>query len=63
MEKDRQRVSCWFDLPQGSGILCLRLDAVPGTPLYVVTVPAEGDYLTYVHDRIPLVSAITAHPA
>ena len=54
MEKDRKRVSRWFDLEPGQGVLCLRLDAAPGTPLYVITRPAEGDYLADIHDRIPV---------
>lgn len=53
MEKDRHRASRWFELAPGQGILCLRLDAAPGTPLYVVTRPAEGDYLADIHDRMP----------
>jgi hypothetical protein len=54
MEKDPQRRSHWFELEEGQGILCLRLDGAPGTPLYVVTVPATGGYLAEIHDRIPL---------
>jgi len=54
MEKNRQRVSCWFELPEGQGILCLRLDAAPGQPLYIVTRPATGEYLAEIHDRAPV---------
>lgn len=54
MEKDRHRVSRWFEMEPGQGILCLRLDTAPGTPLYVVTRPAAGDYLADIHDRIPV---------
>lgn len=56
MEKNRRHVSCWFDLAAGKGILCLHLDLASGTPLYVVTRPAGGDYLTDIHDRIPVVT-------
>lgn len=55
MEKDPGRVSHWFELPAHQGILCLRLDGAPGTPLYVVTVPATGAYLAEIHTRIPLI--------
>ncbi|HWQ08209.1 MAG TPA: hypothetical protein VN436_03850 [Holophaga sp.] len=54
MEKDHTRTSRWFDLDPGQGILCLCLMAAVGTPLYVVTRPAGGDYLAEVHDRIPV---------
>jgi hypothetical protein len=53
MEKDRSRKSRWFDLEPGTGILCLRLDRAPGTPLYVVTEAATGDFLADIHHRIP----------
>jgi len=56
MEKDRHRVSRWFELEPGQGILCVRLDAAPGQPLYVVTRPSVGDYLADIHDRIPAVA-------
>jgi len=56
MEKDRSRVSRWFEMEPGQGILCLRLDDAPWTPLYVVTRPAEGDFLADIHDRIPVVA-------
>jgi hypothetical protein len=55
MEKDHQRTSHWFELPDHQAILCLRLDGAPGTPLYVVTIPATGDYLAEIHDRIPVI--------
>jgi len=55
MEKDHQGKSRWFELDPGQGILCLRLDGAPGTPLYVVTVPATGDYLADIHGRIPVI--------
>lgn len=55
MEKDHGRTSRWFELIEGQGILCLRLDGAPGTPVYVVTAPAAGDYLAEVHDRIPVI--------
>jgi len=55
MEKDPRRRSHWFDLEEGQGILCLRLDGVTGTPLYVVTRPASGEYQAEIHDRIPVV--------
>jgi len=67
MEKDRQRRSQWFDLPPGHALVCLRLAKAPGTPLYVVTSEADGDYLTDIHDRIPKLmpvsAAIKAHRA
>ncbi len=53
MEKDPRRKSWWFDMEPGTGILCLRLDRAPGTPLYVVTEAATGDFATDIHDRIP----------
>jgi hypothetical protein len=53
MEKDRQKKSWWFDVEPGTGILCLRLDKAPGTPLYVVTEAATGDFLADIHHRIP----------
>jgi len=55
MEKDRTRASRWFELKEGHGLLCLRLDAAPGTPLYVVTRPADGVYQEEVHERRPVV--------
>lgn len=55
MEKDRRRKSHWFDLEEDQGILCLRLDGVPGTPVYVVTAAATGNYLAEIHDRIPVI--------
>jgi hypothetical protein len=55
MEKDRQRASHWFELAEGQGILCLRLEAAPGTPLYVVTSVATGDYLADIHERRPVI--------
>jgi len=65
MEKDRQRKSQWFDLPPGHALVCLTLTKAPGTPIYVVTSPAEGDYLTDIHDRIPklvpVATALEAH--
>lgn len=54
MEKDYTRTSRWFDL-EGRAVLCLRLDAAPGTPLYVVTEPAVGAYLAEVHGRAPVI--------
>lgn len=56
MEKDRHRVSRWFDLEEDHGICCLVLTKAPGTPIYVITRQAEGNYLADVHDRIPVVS-------
>ena len=56
MEKDRNRSSRWFDLEPGLGIACLVLAGAPGTPLYVITRPAAGDYLADIHDRIPLIA-------
>lgn len=53
MEKDPKRKSWWFDMEPGTGILCLRLDKAPGTPLYVVTEAATGDFAQDIHDRIP----------
>lgn len=53
MEKDPRRKSWWFDLEPGTGILCLRLEKAPGTPVYVVTEAATGDFATDIHDRIP----------
>jgi len=65
MEKDRQRKSQWFDLPPGHALVCLTLTKAPGTPIYVVTSPAEGDYLSDIHDRIPklvpVAAALEAH--
>lgn len=55
MEKDHTGKSHWFDLEEGQGILCLRLCRAPGTPVYVVTTPSSGDYLTEIHDRIPAI--------
>lgn len=55
MEKDHGRSSRWFELSEGQGILCLRLDGAPGSPVYVVTAVAAGDYLAEVHDRIPVI--------
>ncbi|MBK8726659.1 MAG: hypothetical protein IPL96_11620 [Holophagaceae bacterium] len=53
MEKDPARKSWWFEMEPGTGILCLRLDRAPGTPLYVVTDPATGDFAVEIHSRIP----------
>lgn len=55
MEKGHDRTSHWFELREGQGILCLRLDKAPGTPLYVVTEPSAGGYLAEIHDRIPVI--------
>lgn len=55
MEKDHGRTSQWFELREDQGILCLRLDGAPGTPLYVVTNPVTGEYLAEIHDRIPVI--------
>lgn len=60
MEKDRQRSSQWFELPPGHAMVCLRLTKAPGTPLYVVTSEADGDYLADIHDRIPKLMPVTA---
>jgi hypothetical protein len=56
MEKDRHRVSRWFEMEPGTGLVCLKLAKAPGTPVYVITKPAKGDYLAEIHDRIPLVA-------
>lgn len=56
MEKDRTGRSRWFDLGPEQGIACVKLALAPGTPLYLITRPAEGDYLADIHDRMPLVS-------
>lgn len=53
MEKDPSRRTHWFDLEPGEGIHCIRLLRAEGTPLYIVTVPATGDYKAEVHDRMP----------
>lgn len=53
MEKDPARKSWWFEMEAGTGILCLRLDRAPGSPLYVVTEAATGDFLADIHHRIP----------
>lgn len=55
MEKDPGRTSHWFELRADQGILCLRLDGAPGSPVYVVTAAASGDYLAEIHDRVPVV--------
>jgi hypothetical protein len=54
MEKDPLRKSHWFELAPGEGILCLRLTAAPGEPLYVVTEPSHSHFRE-VHDRMPKV--------
>ena len=65
MEKDRQRRSHWFDLPPGHALVSLVLTKAPGTPIYVVTSLADGDYLADIHDRIPklvpVMAALEAH--
>ena len=52
MEKDPSGRSHWFEVPHGQGIRCLRLDGAPGTPVYVITVPSQGEYQD-IHDRMP----------
>lgn len=50
MEKDPFRTSHWFD---ASGpIRAVRLARAPGTPVYVVTVPAPDDFAP-IHPRMP----------
>jgi hypothetical protein len=53
MEKDPSRRTHWFDLAPGEGIRCIRLHRAEGTPLYIVTVPATGDFKAEIHDRMP----------
>ncbi len=56
MEKDRRRVSLWFDLEPGTCLRGLVLRGAPGTPVYVVTEAASGDFRDQVHDRIPVIT-------
>ncbi|HJV91239.1 MAG TPA: hypothetical protein VJ623_13100 [Holophagaceae bacterium] len=56
MEKDPARRTHWFALEPGQGIRCIRLHGALGTPLYVVTVPATGDFKAEIHDRMPGIS-------
>lgn len=53
MEKDPSRRTHWFDLEPGQGIRCIRLHKAEGSPLYIVTVPATGDFKAEIHDRMP----------
>ena len=50
MEKDPARRSHWFDLR--GALRAIQLLKAPGTPLYVVTVPAPPDFLA-IHPRMP----------
>ena len=65
MEKDYQRKSHWFDMQPGHALVGLVLTKAPGTPIYVVTSHAEGDFLADIHDRIPklvpVAAALEAH--
>lgn len=55
MEKDPARRSHWFELAPGEGIRCVRLHRASGSPVYVVTEPATGDFRAEIHERIPVI--------
>jgi hypothetical protein len=61
MEKDSQKVTHWFDMPPRHVIQGLVASRGDEQRVYVVTVPAEGEFAA-IHDRWPRIVEATPKP-